>query len=131
MAAVTDGDARWSQRASTLCTIAGAACLWAWGYVANLSTALFPARDVVGSIGIEYAYYVSQLTLLVLGGSIVVVLHRCQPRLAPGAVVAGAVVLSLATLAVLAMVRLPAVPLPAIMACGVAYGVGGVALAVA
>lgn len=86
--------ARWPRGASTVCAVVGAACLWAWGYVANLSVSLFPAPDIVASIGIEFAYYASQLTLAVLGVVLVGAVRRWHPKLPPAAVIASALTLA-------------------------------------
>ena len=118
-------------RASSAPLVIGMACLWAWGYVATLSQSLFPAAGVVASIGIEYAYYVSQVVLLVLGMLAVAVLRRWRPVLPPGAVVGAAVLLSAATLAVSVLMRMPGRHLGALAACGLVYGACGFVLTVA
>ena len=123
-----DGRAR---PGSTACTVVGAACLWAWGYVANLSSALFPSEGVVDSIGIEFAYYASQLTVLMLGILLAVALRRWRPPLPPSTVEGAAVLLALASFAVSALLREATVPGAAIICCGVLYGLGGTVLTVA
>lgn len=123
-----DGRAR---PGSTVCTVVGAACLWAWGYVANLSSALFPSEGVVDSIGIEFAYYASQLTVLMLGILLAVALRRWRPPLPPSTVVGAAVLLALASFAVSALLREATAPGAAIICCGVLYGLGGTVLTVA
>lgn len=121
----------WPRRLSTVCAVVGAACLWAWGYVANLSASPFPDAAVRQSIGIEFAYYASQATLLLCGLVLVGVTRRWHPALPPGAVVAAAAVLSLASLAVARVLRLPDAPRAVLVACGVLYGVCGMLLSVA
>lgn len=85
----------WSRRASTACAVVGSACLWAWGYVANLSTSLFPSPDTLASIGIEFAYYASQLALAVLGAAVVFAMRRRSLMLPPAVVVASSLVLAM------------------------------------
>ena len=118
-------------RASTACAVIGAACLWAWGYVANLSPALFPSPDVAASIGIEFAYYTSQLTVLSLGILLAAGMRRWQPSLSPAAVVGAAALLALASCALAALLRAGSPPFAAIACCGVLYGLGGMVLTVA
>lgn len=128
----------WTQRRSALCTVVGAACLWAWGYVANLSMALFPRVDVVASIGIEYAYYASQLTLAVLAVALVGLLRHRHPGLSPAVVLAAGVCLAGASWAISLLMGMPARPQggpgwisAAVIACGVVYGAAGLVLTVA
>ena len=121
----------WGRRASTACTVLGAACLWAWGYVANLSAALFPEPGVVDSIGIEYAYYTSQCALVACALLVAFVLRRRQPALPPALVVGSGVALGLASAAVAGLMRSPDAPVAAVAACGVVYGVCGLVLTVA
>ena len=128
----------WTQRRSALCTVVGAACLWAWGYVANLSMALFPRNDVIASIGIEYAYYASQLTLAVLAVALVGLLRRRHPGLSPAVVLAAGVCLAGASWAISLLMCMPAGPQggpgwisAAVIACGVVYGAAGIVLTVA
>ena len=128
----------WTQRRSALCTVVGAACLWAWGYVANLSTALFPHAYVVASIGIEYAYYASQLTLAVLAVTLVGLLHRRHPGLSPAVVLVAGICLAGASWTISLLMGMPAEPQgspgwvgAAVIACGVVYGAAGLVLTVA
>lgn len=128
----------WTQRQSALCTVVGAACLWAWGYVANLSTALFPRADVVASIGIEYAYYASQLTLALAAVILIGMLRRRHPVLSPALVLAAGMCLAGASGTIFLLMGLPAGPQgaagwlgAAIIACGVVYGAAGLVLTVA
>lgn len=128
----------WTQRRSALCTVVGAACLWAWGYVANLSMALFPRGDVIASIGIEYAYYASQLTLALLAVALVGLLRHRHPGLSPAVVLAAGVCLAGASWAISLLMGMPARPQggpgwisAAVIACGVAYGAAGLVLTVA
>ena len=128
----------WTQRRSALCTVAGAACLWAWGYVANLSVALFPQADVVASIGIEYAYYASQLTLAVLAVALIGLLRRRHPSLSPALVLAAGMCLAGASWAISLLMGMPTGPEggpgwlgAAVIACGVVYGAAGLVLTVA
>ena len=128
----------WTQRRSALCTVVGAACLWAWGYVANLSMALFPRVDVIASIGIEYAYYASQLTLTVLAVALVGLLRRRHPGLSPAVVLAAGVCLAGASWAISLLMGMPTGPQgspgwvgAAVIACGVVYGAAGLVLTVA
>ena len=128
----------WTQRQSALCTVVGAACLWAWGYVANLSTALFPRADVVASIGIEYAYYASQLTLALSAVVLISMLRRRHPVLSPALVLAAGMCLAGASGTIFLLMGLPAGPQgaagwlgAAVIACGVVYGAAGLVLTVA
>lgn len=128
----------WTQRRSALCTVVGAACLWAWGYVANLSVALFPCVDVIASIGIEYAYYASQLTLTVLALALVGLLRRRHPGLSPAVVLAAGVCLAGASWAISLLMDIPTGTQggpewvgAAVIACGIAYGAAGLVLTVA
>lgn len=128
----------WTQRRSALCTVAGAACLWAWGYVANLSVALFPQADVVTSIGIEYAYYASQLTLAVLAVALICLLRRRHPGLSPALVLAAGMCLAGASWAISLLMGMPTGPdggpvwlSAAVIACGAVYGAAGLVLTVA
>ena len=126
----------WTQRRSALCTVVGAACLWAWGYVANLSMALFPHAYVVASIGIEYAYYASQLTLAVLAVALVGLLRRRHPGLSPAVVLAAGVCLAGASWAISLLMGAGPQGSPgwisaAVIACGVVYGAAGLVLTVA
>ena len=128
----------WTQRQSALCTVVGAACLWAWGYVANLSTALFPRADVVASIGIEYAYYASQLTLALSAVVLIGMLRRRHPVLSPALVLAAGMCLAGASGTIFLLMGLPAGPQgaagwlgAAVIACGVVYGAAGLVLTVA
>lgn len=128
----------WTQRRSALCTVVGAACLWAWGYVANLSVALFPHAYVVASIGIEYAYYASQLTLAVLAVTLVGLLRRRHPGLSPAVVLAAGVCLAGASWTISLLMGMPTGPQgnpgwigAAVIACGVVYGAAGLVLTVA
>lgn len=128
----------WTQHRSALCTVVGAACLWAWGYVANLSTALFPRADVVASIGIEYAYYASQLTLALAAVILIGMLRRRHPVLSPAFVLAAGMCLAGASWAIFLLMGLPAGPGgaagwlgAAVIACGVVYGAAGLVLTVA
>ena len=128
----------WTQRRSALCTVVGAACLWAWGYVANLSVALFPRADGVASIGIEYAYYASQLTLAVLAVALACLLRRRHPGLSPAVVLAAGACLAGASWAISLLMGMPAGPQgdpgwisAAVIACGVVYGAAGLVLTVA
>lgn len=128
----------WTQRQSALCTVVGAACLWAWGYVANLSTALFPRADVVASIGIEYAYYASQLTLALSAVILISMLRRRHPVLSPALVLAAGMCLAGASGTIFLLMGLPAGPQgaagwlgAAVIACGVVYGAAGLVLTVA
>ena len=128
----------WTQRQSAPCTVVGAACLWAWGYVANLSTALFPRADVVASIGIEYAYYASQLTLALAAVILIGMLRRRHPVLSPALVLAAGMCLAGASGTIFLLMGLPAGPggaagwlRAAVIACGVVYGAAGLVLTVA
>lgn len=128
----------WKQRRSALCTVVGAACLWAWGYVANLSMALFPRGDVIASIGIEYAYYASQLTLALLAVALVGLLRRRHPGLSPAVVLAAGICLAGSSWAISLLMGMPAEPQgspgwvgTAVIACGVVYGAAGLVLTVA
>ena len=128
----------WTQRRSALCTVVGAACLWAWGYVANLSVALFPHAYVVASIGIEYAYYASQLMLAVLAVALVGLLRRRHPGLSPAVVLAAGVCLAGASWTISLLMGMPTGPQgnpgwigAAVIACGVVYGAAGLVLTVA
>ena len=128
----------WTQRRSALCTVVGAACLWAWGYVANLSVALFPHAYVVASIGIEYAYYASQLTLAVLAVALICLLRRRHPGLSPALVLAAGMCLAGASWAISLLMGMPTGPDgspgwvgAAVIACGVVYGAAGLVLTVA
>ena len=128
----------WTQRRSALCTVAGAACLWAWGYVANLSVALFPQADVVTSIGIEYAYYASQLTLAVLAVALICLLRRRHPGLSPALVLAAGMCLAGASWGISLLMDMPMEPEggpgwlgATVIACGVVYGAAGLVLTVA
>lgn len=128
----------WTQHRSALCTVVGAACLWAWGYVANLSTALFPRADVVASIGIEYAYYASQLTLALAAVVLIGMLRRRHPVLSPALVLAAGMCLAGASGTIFLLMGLPAGPQgaagwlgAAVIACGVVYGAAGLVLTVA
>ena len=128
----------WTQRRSALCTVVGAACLWAWGYVANLSMALFPRGDVIASIGIEYAYYASQLTLAVFAVALVGLLRRRHPGLSPAVVLAAGICLAGASWTISLLMGMPAGPQgnpgwvgTAVIACGIVYGVAGLVLTVA
>ena len=128
----------WTQRQSALCTVVGAACLWAWGYVANLSTALFPRADVVASIGIEYAYYASQLTLTLAAVVLIGMLRHRQPGLSPAVVLGAGMCLAGASGTIFLLMGLPAGPEgaagwlgAAVIACGVVYGAAGLVLTVA
>lgn len=128
----------WTQRRSALCTVVGAACLWAWGYVANLSVALFPHAYVVASIGIEYAYYASQLTLAVLAVVLVGLLRRRHPGLSPAVVLAAGAFLAGASWAISLLMGIPMGPQDspgwvsaAVIACGIVYGMAGLVLTVA
>ena len=128
----------WTQRQSALCTVVGAACLWAWGYVANLSTALFPRADVVASIGIEYAYYASQLTLALAAVILISMRRRRHPVLSPALVLAAGMCLAGASATIFLLMGLPAGPQgaagwlgAAVIACGVVYGAAGLVLTVA
>lgn len=128
----------WTQRQSALCTVVGAACLWAWGYVANLSTALFPRADVIASIGIEYAYYASQLTLALAAVILIGMLRHRHPGLSPALVLAAGMCLAGASWAIFLLMGLPAGPQgaagwlgAAVIACGVVYGAAGLVLTVA
>lgn len=128
----------WTQRRSALCTVVGAACLWAWGYVANLSTALFPRADVVASIGIEYAYYASQLTLALTAVILIGMLRHRHPVLSPALVLAAGMCLAGASGTIFLLMGLPAGPEgtagwlgAAVIACGVVYGAAGLVLTVA
>ena len=132
MASGDTGEARgWSRRASAACTVVGAACLWAWGYIANLSAALFPDVGIVESIGIEFAYYTSQLMIVALAVVLAIVLRHRHPGLPPALVVGAGVALGLASAAVAALMRLDGAPVAAVVACGLVYGVAGLALTVA
>lgn len=128
----------WTQRQSARCTVVGAACLWAWGYVANLSTALFPRADVVASIGIEYAYYASQLTLALAAVILIGMLRRRHPVLSPALVLAAGMCLAGASGTIFLLMGLPAGPEgaagwagAAVIVCGVVYGAAGLVLTVA
>lgn len=121
----------WSRRLSAACTVVGAACLWAWGYVVSLSTALFPDANVSASIGIELAYFVSQLTLCLLGLASAALLRRWHPSFPPAAAMIAAIILALASVVVSALMRLPKPPTALVAVCGVAYGVGGLVLSIA
>lgn len=123
--------AAWSQSASAACATLGAACLWAWGYAANLSSALFPRTGAIESIGIEFVYYASQLTLALLSIALVFALRRWRPGLPPTVVLSSAVLLSLATVAVAGLMRLGQVPLWSLVTCGMLYGVTGFVLTAA
>lgn len=130
---MTDGSSRpaWGQRASSACAMVGAACLWAWGYLANLSSALFPDSGVVDSIGIEFAYYTSQCVLMLCAVVLAAVLRRRHPGVPAALVVGSGVGLALASACVAALMRSPDPPLAAVMACGAAYGACGLVLTVA
>jgi len=47
---------------STILTVGGSALLWAWGFLVYLSPVMFPYASAPTSIGIEYGFFVSQLT---------------------------------------------------------------------
>ena len=125
------GRGQWPEGASSACAVIGAACLWAWGYVVSLSPALFPDAAVMDSIGIEFAYYASQLTLLVLACALVAAMRRWRPSLSPALAGGASAVLAASTVALAALMRTPAAPVAAVVACGVANGAGGMALSVA
>ena len=125
------GAAGWPRWLSSCCAVAGAACLWAWGYIATLSTSLFPDVAVQASIGIEYSFYVSQLTLPVTCIATVLVVRRWHPALPPAAVPAASLLLAGTTLGVAVLLRDSGVSPMALALCGVPYGVGGMVLSVA
>ncbi|MGV8083109.1 MAG: response regulator transcription factor [Coriobacteriia bacterium] len=47
---------------STVLTVLGSSLLWVWGYLVYLSPVMFPYASVQSSIGIEYAFFVTQIT---------------------------------------------------------------------
>ncbi|MEE8716556.1 MAG: helix-turn-helix transcriptional regulator [Coriobacteriales bacterium] len=111
------------------------ATMLAWGFVACLSPALMPSSGPIDSVGIEYAYYASQLTLLVLGACAPAVMRRWRPSVPPAAVAAASAVLACTTAAVCALsvtagVRPHVVTVALQAACGVAYGACGLLLTV-
>ncbi len=130
---MADGSERpaWGQRVSSACAVVGAACLWAWGYLANLSAALFPDAAVIDSIGIEFAYYTSQLVLVLCALALAVLLRHRHPGVPAALVVGSGVGLSLASVCVTALLRVPDASLAGVIACGAAYGVCGLVLTVA
>ncbi len=130
---LADGSERpaWGQRVSSACAVWGAACLWAWGYLANLSSALFPDAAVIDSIGIEFAYYTSQLVLVLCALALAVLLRHRHPGVPAALVVGSGVGLSLASVCVTALLRVPDASLAGVIACGAAYGVCGLVLTVA
>ncbi len=116
------------RRASALRTVVGAACLWAWGYAANLTQALFPRAGVLASIGIEYAYYASQFVLVVMAVAIVAMTRQHPVSLRPWTVVVSALLLAVSSTAVSAMLRAGVTSVWAVVPCGVVMGVAGCVL---
>lgn len=124
----------WPRGASEALSSAGFACQLAWGYMACLSPALMPPESAEQGVGIEYAYYVSQVTILVAGIAAVLALRRWHPGVPPWAVGAAGVALTLASAAVASLVSrgLPgAAAMAGLVACGVVYGLAGALAGVA
>lgn len=63
---------------STAFTVSGSALLWAWGFLCYLSPALFPYSTVSGSVGIESAFFTSQITAGLFAFGVFLVLRRRQ-----------------------------------------------------
>lgn len=113
------------RRASAWRTVVGSACLWAWGYTANLTQALFPHPGVLTSIGIEYAYYMSQFMLVVMAIAVLILTRKRVLPLRPGTVVMAAVLLAASSATIAAVLRISGDLSWLIVLCGVVMGVAG------
>ena len=120
-----------SVKTSSVCTVVGSACLWAWGFMAALSPNLFPETWFETGSNVEYSFYASQAVLVVLALIAVTCFRRKVPTLPRGMVAAAALLLMLASYTVSLVTRLADPPDVAFIACGIAYGVGDMLLTIA
>lgn len=120
-----------SVKTSSVCTVVGSACLWAWGFMAALSPNLFPETWFETGSNVEYSFYASQAVLVVLALIAVTCFRRKVPTLPRGMVAAAALLLMLASYTVSLVTRLADPPDAAFIACGIAYGVGDMLLTIA
>ncbi|NTU89011.1 MAG: helix-turn-helix transcriptional regulator [Actinobacteria bacterium] len=63
---------------STTLTVLGSSLLWAWGYLCYLSPAMFPLASIQTSIGIENAFFVSQMVAAIFASFVFVIASRKQ-----------------------------------------------------
>lgn len=115
----------------SLATIVGSAALWAWGFLAYLSPALFPAGRGAESTGIELGFFASQATVVVSAVLLIAISRRTVVTFGRGALLAAAGAMTLASLAIPAAIAAGAVGLliglgvvsgVAASLCGIAWG---------
>lgn len=80
---------------STILTVFGSALLWVWGYLVYLSPVMFPYASVQTSIGIEYGFFVTQLTSALFALLASLVGSRRQVIVPPAWFLAAAVAVSI------------------------------------
>lgn len=83
---------------STALAVVGSALLWAWGYLCYLSPVMFPYELVQSSVGIEYGFFVSQITSAAFALLVSLVGSRRQVVVRPGWFLLAAVGVSLSVL---------------------------------
>lgn len=110
--------------------VVGAALLWSWGFICYLSPAMFPYASAQGSVGIEFAYFVSQLCAALFAVVVYLVLQRHQMPVGPHWFLVAAVVLSLTVVAD-ELVLLGMLPFGVFYVCGALDGVAVSLLGVA
>lgn len=79
---------------STTFTVSGSALLWAWGFLCYLSPSMFPYSTVSGSVGIESAFFTSQLVAGLFAITVFLILRRRQMVVQPGWFLVAAICLS-------------------------------------
>ena len=104
----------------------GAACLWAWGFLAYLSPVLIPAERPVGGVGIEVGFFVSQGAVVVAAVAIVLALRKRSVAVGRGVLLVCASLLALASALLPLTVAIDA-PWP-LVGCGAICGVAGTLL---
>lgn len=106
--------------------VLGSACLWAWGFLAYLSSVLIPAERPVGGVGIEVGFFVSQGAVVVAAVAIVLALRKHSVAVGRGVLLVCASLLALAGALLPLTVAIDA-PWP-LVGCGAICGVAGTLL---
>lgn len=115
----------------SLATVAGSAALWAWGFLAYLSPALFPAGKGAETTGLEIGFFASQATVVVSAVLLIAISRRIVVTFGRGTLLVAAGAMSIVSLAIPAAIAAEALGLLiglgivsgiAASLCGIAWG---------
>lgn len=115
----------------SLATVAGSAALWAWGFLAYLSPALFPVGKGAETTGLEIGFFASQATVVVSAVLLIVISRRTVVTFGRGTLLLAAGAMTIVSLAIPAAIAAEALGLLiglgivsgiAASLCGIAWG---------